>query len=510
MSPLTTGVDVLIEVESLVRGIPIAAMANGDIHRMCTKGTRGFILDDIRNWVTDEAAPQIFLLTDAAGYGKSTIAKQIATELATDQRLLGRFFFSRSAEETRTTRYLFSTIAQQGICRFDPALKPAVAIGIKTLINPASALLEEQFQELFVTPLENMKREGVLILDALDECETSLWDSAQSPLTLILSSLPNIPNLKVFITCRPEAELVSSLTNSRHTRQVVSSSSNRQSNMDDIETFLIDELKRSENQLNKNDITALVKQADGLFIWATTAAKMLLRRGLSRQRKLDILLDPQYKELDALYRDVLEAAISEYEMEDAIKILEIVAIGAEPLSPSSIDQLLEHSGSFLLIQRMASVLLCENPDDLIRFLHPTFQEFLLQSKRSGQYAIDSRSAHQSMFDRTMRSLHKELKYDICQITGTGIPVPMNNDIPDLDGLIQTNISTALQYSSLHWITHASNVLENKDVCTDMIHFFLEKLLNWIEIVGLMHLIIPCIANIGQLIDAIRNRAENMV
>lgn len=496
-----------IEVDALLRGITSAAIANGDIHRTCTKGTRGFILDEIRSWINDDAAPQIFLLIDAAGYGKSTLAKQMATELASDQRLLGRFFFSRSAEETRTTKLFFSTIAQQGICRFDPTLRPIVAAGIKKLINPASASLEEQFHELFITPLENMERKGVLILDALDECEMSLWDSAQSPLTLIFSSLPNVPNLKVFITSRPEAELVSCLMSSRHARQVISSSSNTQNNQDDIETFLTSTL---QNHFKKQDIMALVKQADGLFIWAATAANMLLRRGLSRQEKLDILLDPQYKELDALYKDVLETALSEYERERAMKILEIVTIAMEPLSPSSIDKLLECPGSFSLIQRMASVLLCETFNDPIRFFHPTFLEFLLQSKRSRHYSINLRSAHQSMAKCTLIILHKELKYDICMITRQGSPLPMNADIPHLDELIRTHISIPLQYSSLHWITHALNVLENNDIYEDIRGFFREKLLNWIEIIGLMHLLVPCIANIGQLLDVIKNFTGNTV
>lgn len=107
-------------------------------------------------------------------------------------------------------------------------------------------------------------------------------------------------------------------------------------------------------------------------------------------------------------------------------------------------------------------------------------------------------------------LHKELKYDICQIISPGIPLPMNEDIPHLDELIEKRISTPLRYSALHWISHAVNVLESNDVWKDMIGFFRSKLLNWIEIAGLMDSLVPCIAGIGRLLDLIRNRAEDTV
>jgi hypothetical protein len=122
------------------------------------KGTRESILAHAREWSTSDDSPQIFWLADVAGTGKSTIANHLAREWKGSGCLAGRFFFSREADESRTSRLFFSTIAQQGISNLGSDLQNLVALGIRKLKNPVSATLEEQYTVMFVNPLRNMGR----------------------------------------------------------------------------------------------------------------------------------------------------------------------------------------------------------------------------------------------------------------------------------------------------------------------------------------------------------------
>jgi hypothetical protein len=185
-----------------------ASMASGDIHRKCMEGTRRSVLEKIEQWRVDPAAPQVLWLADVAGSGKSTVAKHMAEKWKAQGCLAGRFFFSRDAEETRTPKFFFTTIAQQGLAHLGADVRAAVASGIGKLINPVSSSLEEQCSNIFLHALRATQTQLVLVLDALDECDPQ---TCQQLLGILTLQIPNFLHLRLLMTSRPESHIQTEL-----------------------------------------------------------------------------------------------------------------------------------------------------------------------------------------------------------------------------------------------------------------------------------------------------------
>ncbi|PVF94547.1 hypothetical protein CPB86DRAFT_636821, partial [Serendipita vermifera] len=252
----------------LIKELPSAHLANGGIHQLCMEGTRLAVLEEARRWGNDNESPQILWLNDVAGSGKSTVAKQIAHEWKLSGILAGRFFFSRDAEETRTTKLFFSTIAQQGISHLGAAVQTILANGICKLRNPVSATIEEQCLEIFTAPLRVMASTVILVLDGLDECEPG---ACQQLLQILLPCLPSLRHLKLFLTSRPEQHIKDQLQD--YCLQILSLRSDSNTNIRDVGLFM--SVKLTKSRLPQEQVAQLIKNADGLFIWASTVCNLL-------------------------------------------------------------------------------------------------------------------------------------------------------------------------------------------------------------------------------------------
>ncbi|KAG8855650.1 hypothetical protein FRC20_000725, partial [Serendipita sp. 405] len=143
--------------------------ATGEDHDICLHGTRTVVLKLIREWANDPNAPQLWWLTDVAGAGKSTIAKQMSTEWEREGRLGGCFFFDKTRPETTTRQWFCDTLAAQ-LANNQPQLRSSIAHGIEE-IGPVLAvcLFEKKLQKLVVRPMKDVAL--VLVIDALDECD---------------------------------------------------------------------------------------------------------------------------------------------------------------------------------------------------------------------------------------------------------------------------------------------------------------------------------------------------
>ena len=102
----------------LLKLLPYAAQAAfnsaGKQHDpLCLQNTRVDILKEIRAWADGQDERCIFWLNGLAGTGKSTIARTIAREYYTQERLGASFFFSRDDGDTNHASKFFTTIAVQ-------------------------------------------------------------------------------------------------------------------------------------------------------------------------------------------------------------------------------------------------------------------------------------------------------------------------------------------------------------------------------------------------------------
>jgi hypothetical protein len=358
-----------------LKGLATAHLANGDIHESCMEGTRLSVLNEAKSWAMDTSIEQVFWLADVAGAGKSTVANHLAKEWKSQGILAGRFFFSRDAEETRTTKYFFSTLAQQGLSRLGSQVQSSIVNGIRELRDPVAAPLEEQCRQLLVQPLKDSSSSVVLVLDALDECEPT---ALVRLLRVLSQELPGLPYLKVFITSRPETHITENIQSLQVHR--ASLRGDVESNRNDVWQFLQEKLRSISFPDQKID--QLVTRLEGLFIWASTVCRLLLKFRGDRDHFLEDVLVKGPHQMDSIYMSALQQALPDRDEIENLKVfqkvLSTIVVAFEPLSPNALNQLLQIKNSFDIVKDLQSVLECPASDKPVRFLHPTFQEFLVK------------------------------------------------------------------------------------------------------------------------------------
>jgi hypothetical protein len=447
------------------------------------EGTRLNVLQYAREWSQDPNKPQIFCLSDVAGSGKSTIAKHLTEEWRIDNRLAGSFFFSRGTEQTRTSKYFFSTIAQHGISNLSPAIQSAVADGIRKLRNPVSSTLVEQHTNMFMKPL-GMLQVGlptVLVVDALDECEP---ESCRHLLQILLENLRFTQNLKLFLTSRPETRIMEQLRT--YKPDEASLRADQVSNLRDVEIYMREKLQKAS--LQEEQVAQLIERADGLFIWARTVCEMLRKLRGNKNPFIDRVLSKGVRQMDSIYRIALEQAIGESQAEESVEaymnVLKLLVAAHEPLSPNTIDRFLNTSDSLQIIRDLGSVLDCGDGDTTVRFLHPTFRDFLLDSPNANQYHIHMDDAHHLLGSSCLSVMLDDLRHDLCKLYQQDSTKFKSED---LNSICLEYTSPALRYSCSFWGNH---IVPNKQSLfrhyrSSIIEsFFSSKLLDWIYMIGM--------------------------
>ncbi|KAH7906503.1 hypothetical protein BJ138DRAFT_1117506 [Hygrophoropsis aurantiaca] len=284
-------------LENLYKRVATSAAFNS-AHRSspprCLPGTRLEILKEIFEWadrMTD--AGSIFWLYGMAGTGKSAIAQTVAEEYDKQHRLAASFFFSKRESERSDTQRFVPTIVSH-IIAFAPAFKPIIAPVFEDDPLVLTKVLREQLTKLILRPLEELKSSFshpiVIVIDSLDEC-----DGKQLVLELIslLSQLVRAcAFLRIFITSRGESHIRRGFTDidvATVTRRQQLHDYNARSDIQSYfrhtfqEQSVYDFYTPSNPWPSDSQLEALVNQASGLFIYATTVANFINSRGQDPQ-----------------------------------------------------------------------------------------------------------------------------------------------------------------------------------------------------------------------------------
>jgi hypothetical protein len=476
-----------------------AALANGDIHGSCMEGTRLSILQKARSWMNDETTEQVFWLADVAGSGKSTVASHLAREWYSNNKLAGRFFFSREAEQTRTTTYFFSTIAQQGLARIGLQVQREICHGIRELREPVAASLKEQCEALFVRPLKRIKSSMVLVLDALDECDQR---SFLQLFEILLPQLHSLPHIRLFLTSRPEHHIAKILNEQNLCQTPLTE--NQETNLSDVDHFMAEKLRSLS--VPETRIGQLVARSNGLFIWASTVCKIFEDFQGDEDEFLESLMSQGPQKMNQVYHVALKQALSTTS-DEAINLkaykrfFEVIVVAFEPLSPKSINSLLQITSASKIVGHLRSVLVCHGPDEPVRFLHPTFREFLLEHLDNHPCHVEERNAHLLLAQACLETMSRTLKWDLCDLFN--IPVDKikhvwkNEDqrqsIKDdwnerCQQRLKKHTDPDVLYSSIFWGQHIEScqtieLAQGDAIYPYLQHFFSANMLDWMYLLS---------------------------
>ena len=494
-------------------------------HDMCLRGTRESVLDGIIGWAKDSRERPVFWLNGLAGTGKSTIAQTFSQMVAEDGTLGASFFCSREYLNRRELKHIFPTLAHQLACRY-PSFRSQIVGTVKKDPSVARGSLISQLQDLIINPLSSTNISCVIVIDALDEC------TDDQPASAILSVLgryaKQLSSVKLFITGRPEPRirrgfrlpLLVPLTEIFLLHGVKLSSVDG-----DIRLYLQEKLNaiaklRSGLGLSNpwpchDDLNALTKKSQGLFIFASTLARFIDSEHYEPAERLRLIVnspDSTAHEgragIDSLYTQVLTHAFSGVKDTTVFanfrRVLGAVVNAFNPLSQIQIAEILGITLSLITttLQHLHSVLLIpsEASED-VRIFHKSFPDFLQDSSRcsDSEFFIDSAVHHADMALSCLELLGK-LKPNPCDLPD----FVMNRDVADLPQLLEDRLGNATRYACWYWAMHLRSSPTTEDRATQLVasatEFFKNNAVPWIEVMSLENQLEGVIYGIYGLLD----------
>ncbi|KAH9487260.1 Vegetative incompatibility protein HET-E-1 [Psilocybe cubensis] len=515
--------------DSDLQHMPYVQGAGLNLQKVCLEGTREQILKDVIDWLnSNDDSSRIFWLHGNAGRGKSSIAHTIANYFDKLGRLGSCFCFDRNKFAEERHNKIFTVIAQD-LAHTDKNIRKELA-GIvhlnKALSNTSDIV--QQWKELVVKPLrklsETMVGPIVIVIDALDESGNP---ESRRHLLRILAGMLNDddshvlklpPQVRIVLTSRALPDISNVLTGVNHVCSMSMESISTDSTSRDIFQYVSAELQGLD--IDKIQLDRLTSASDGLFEWARLACAYIKGNddaGSSiKERTDDVFARNQAEQvplLDSMYMLTLGAVFPQSQHKRDVRLGRFRSVMAQILGnaePLPLAALASMRGYFLdddlkkidvesIINPMGALLSGTSSSfEVIRPLHASFAEFLMDRKRSGEFFIDVSHIHVHLVAASMGIMKDQLQFNICQLPSSYLP---NSAVEDLDQRIRDNISLGLSYSCRFWTHH----LQQAKYCVtlaDIIREFFnhERLLFWIEILSLLKLVNTCAGSMSAIIE----------
>ncbi|KAF9532989.1 hypothetical protein CPB83DRAFT_846739 [Crepidotus variabilis] len=404
----------------------------------CAPDTRDAIISEIIEWAkSNDQAPSVLWIFGSAGAGKSAVCQTVAEHFLQKQALLGSFFFSRVASTSGRSNgdRLIPTLVYQ-LFQALPEVRPKIEREIR--INPAVLQKSRlsQMAVLFIKPLQafswrkifrNLSRKQIrlVVIDGLDECQDP---EIQCDLLRTIASAAaelSLP-LRFLISSRPEAHINQTFDHPRYFKGV----SIRRVNLDKdptapiaIMTFLrgqfqeIHETHPLRQHLDsswpgEHNLELLVAKSSPQFVYASTVMNYVQSKKHLPSVRLDAILamanssqqdfeDRPLDELDKLYRFIF-FGVDERHRADVWCLLGIMHLAGkkEFAVPQTTLPLFErifniHPGVIrIILEPLFSVLsVPEDSNTVLKSLHASLFDFLLDPHRSGSLSLDLKAAH---------------------------------------------------------------------------------------------------------------------
>lgn len=504
-----------VRTNALLEALPRAKYASGrarpfdsegrrEAPSTCFEGTRVELLDQVDEWIAAQgpATPPVFCTTGIAGVGKTTIALTVA-EQARSQKILGAtFFFSRNGEaELRDPSRVFPSIAYQ-LAQFDPEFSRSITDAVEKDPEAAYASLKEQLQTLIVKPLSasriSRNRVVLVVLDALDECETT---GAKEILRHLLASAPRFPfHLKILITTRPEAHIRSVLDTPANLQITVLHDIDLSIVQHDIRLFLNTKLAALPDELglclekpwvDESEVDALAMKAGKLFVWAAVALRFVAdEHVLDPRRQLDVLLGlhtsggSPYDELDELYLQPLRSLLSSKDSPHVLARFHAVVGGLlvlrDPLPIQALENLtqLPKGAITAALHHLHSVIFCpSDPNEAPRFHHPSFPDFITNSTRCSddRFLIKIPEQEERVALKCLQLLNTCLKG---RMLGDLDPGLLNSEVDDLQSVLERVYRLELRYACRHWHAHLLSTRKGSPEVIEALQVFVSRCLIW--------------------------------
>ena len=314
----------------------------------CLEGTRLETIQDISQWIESNGS-NVCLLLGAAGTGKSAIAATLAKKYRALDNLGCYLIFRKGKSEPETVLRSIT----YNLAKYDQEIAKTIRGSLRKYGNLESASLEAEFSTLLKDPLHISARRCespiLVIIDGLDECGTH--ESRENLMRVLRDGLPELPHIfRFLITARPDEDIFS-LTSLPGFHHVMLDRRSKESKLD-VSTYIKHNFERVAKEPNweipddfswDESIRTLIDAADGLFIWAAAAVKLVEKEKHDRFIRFQALVeDVKSLHLDDLYMTLLEDALDWNEDNSSLfkSVFYLIFHHNTPLSDQDISDLL--------------------------------------------------------------------------------------------------------------------------------------------------------------------------
>ncbi|KAI0704045.1 hypothetical protein C8Q76DRAFT_753389 [Earliella scabrosa] len=465
------------------------------------QATRENVFRELDGWVEASgktgADNRVFVLVGAAGMGKSTIAFEFCRRLDESERLGASFFFTRGLQGPNSALSFFNTIAFQLATLQPDAFHDAIISAAREHLKRGGGAQQQQLEyachDLLRGPLKTLSESGspspiFVVVDALDECTAEETDGVASLLTLLLSctETPSSP-LRILLTSRPEPEAIRNIldTHSHVLRRTFHDIGDGQwpgteAIRRDIEAVIRDKLSKHPATLTWSTadptiIERLVRESEGVFVYASTAVDFLCQGHLSIQslnERLNLLMSPDshttLPHLDNLYLTVLETAFPAHTMYDKLLVrirlvLKALAVGGSVRGVWALAIIIGITWDEFMsvVDPLQAVIEVQDRDNAqtgpdLWITHTTFRDFLLdpakmKSLSRPEFHVDAAQAHKTVALGCMQAVLYLMEKYLPELLGNSSELHKLQS-KDLQNRIETrlekNVDEARRYSSL--------------------------------------------------------------
>ncbi|KAF7982794.1 hypothetical protein HWV62_25709 [Athelia sp. TMB] len=496
--------------------MPYAERTGFDVKQCCLPGSRVDILSELHEWINlpnGDSAPQLLVLTGAAGCGKSSIARTMAEHYRAMAKLGSAVFFQEDERAYRHSRNLLPTIARD-MASLDGLWRKALykAVDGKDALRHTK-VIRDQLNGFIIEPANALDVIGpvVIVIDALDESGDA--DAREELCHALAESADKLPNnFRIFITARDEGDIRQAFSNKpnvkvKHIDHLEDNTIDK-----DIATFIKSQLANTFEKAVRDDRCDRLAGASGrLFQWAATACRAILKphHGDTPADVFNDLVNNK-PTLDGLYQSILGRAFTtenERGMTRFSLVVGNILATKEPLTMRCHDELWCRCGGGAgivesVVEPLSSLLSGVHASDVpIRALHKSFFDFLTDSKRSGIYYVDAMRQDRHLALACLRVMNDPsgLKFNICNL---GSSHTRNIDSPELPALGANPIGPILSYACRflgeHIVSTSSSekrsvngprelpsILENDEkLRLELLTYFHEKFLFWLEVLSI--------------------------
>lgn len=508
-----------------LNNLPKLEAINWDSGKICARGTRQSIIDDVVRWAS---APnpkgriqesRIYMLSGPQGSGKSAIAHTIAQAFH-HQKRLGASVFLHKHLEGADSRRVSSSIAFQ-LAGYDSTVRARMADLLKADQSLAWADIGRQLPDLIVEATRNLIMIGpvLIVIDGLhDSLSLSEQHRLMTALSLHSAKLP--PNFRILLTTRPHDSIMGALEQAPHCHIHEIGFDEAGSTLDTsgyitqcLQQLFEKKPKVAEHYTAEELHDHFVNRAMGLHLWVSMANQALLSCGddleISILRSILSSRIPLSKEdtMDDLFRAII--GIIPYPSLVTSTIFGTLIKSTKPLSLLVLRQIVgppfKNKEDLVDIMQKLGCIIEKGRDrqgTLLYGIHPSFEDFLTSKSRSGDTGIliDRALRIRSIAETCLDELDRSLRHNILEVDDV---MALNEEIPDLSERIHKHIPEPLHYACLHWIP-PPKAIDGVPYLSDPTFERLEKflssgLLYWFETMSVLGHLDLCKPMLEQLV-----------